>query len=72
VTGAALFDTANSAPLRSVLCVEDNPAKLSSFTQLIGCANTQTKARERRKVIALSNRACSAAGNSALPSQDIP
>jgi hypothetical protein len=43
----------------------------TSFTQLIGYANTQTLAQDRRMVAFLPNRICPAAGNSALPRQDI-
>jgi hypothetical protein len=42
MTAATSLGIGKSAPLRAELCVEDNPPKLSSFTQLIGCANTQT------------------------------
>ena len=50
VAAATSLGIGKSAPLRTVRCVEDSPAKLRFFTQPIGYANTRTKARENRKL----------------------
>jgi hypothetical protein len=51
---------------------DTSPAKFRFLTQLIWYANTRTKAREKRRVHKLPNRACPVAGKSASPSQDAP